>query len=60
MTRTATRIATATQAATVTSNSTVVADWALRYFGPWWNATSITPVPDASVNADVHRAVATR
>ncbi|MCC3773881.1 hypothetical protein K6I33_001105 [Streptomyces sp. UNOB3_S3] len=54
MTRTATRIATATQAATVTSNSTVVTDWALRYFGPWWNATSTTPAPDAPVNADVN------
>ncbi|MFF4221982.1 NAD(P)-binding domain-containing protein [Streptomyces abikoensis] len=54
VTKTATRIATATQAATVTSNSTVVTDWALRYFGPWWNATSTTPAPDAPVNADVN------
>ncbi|MFF4220940.1 lactate/malate family dehydrogenase [Streptomyces nondiastaticus] len=54
VTRTATRIATTTQAATVTSNSTVVTDWAVRYFGPWWNATSTTPAPDAPVNADVN------
>ncbi|MFC4514042.1 hypothetical protein [Streptomyces ehimensis] len=54
VTRTATRIATATQAATVTSNSTVVTDWALRYFGPWWNATSTAPGPDAPVHADVN------
>ncbi|MEU3876601.1 MULTISPECIES: hypothetical protein [Streptomyces] len=60
VTRTATRIATATQAATVTSNSTVVTDWALRYFGPWWNATSTTPAPDAPVNADVNPDLVTK
>ncbi|WP_344023425.1 hypothetical protein [Streptomyces luteireticuli] len=54
MPRTAVRIATAAQAATVTSNSPVVTDWALRYFGPWWNATSIAPDADAAVVADVN------
>ncbi|MFF4531515.1 hypothetical protein ACFY1P_19875 [Streptomyces sp. NPDC001407] len=53
VTRTATRIATASKAATVTSNSKVVTDWALRYFGPWWNATSTTADADAAVIADV-------
>ncbi|MFV8128066.1 hypothetical protein [Streptomyces syringium] len=53
MTRTATRIATATQAATVTSNSTVVTEWALRYFGPWWSATSTTEDDGPLVIADV-------
>ncbi|MFF4161396.1 hypothetical protein [Streptomyces sp. NPDC001678] len=52
--QTAVRIATATQAATVTSNSPVVTDWALRYFGPWWNATSTAPDADAAVIADVN------
>ncbi|MBP2402493.1 hypothetical protein [Streptomyces syringium] len=54
MTRTATRIATATQAATVTSNSTVVTEWALRYFGPWWSATSTTEDDGPQVIADVN------
>ncbi|MFF4404343.1 NAD(P)-binding domain-containing protein [Streptomyces sp. NPDC001404] len=52
--QTAVRIATAAQAATVTSNSPVVTDWALRYFGPWWNATSTAPDADAVVIADVN------
>ncbi|MFC5143268.1 hypothetical protein [Streptomyces aureoversilis] len=55
MTRTATRIAAATRATTVTSNSTVVTDWALRYFGPWWNATGTTTADDGpQVIADVN------
>ncbi|MEU3751171.1 NAD(P)-binding domain-containing protein [Streptomyces olivoreticuli] len=54
VTRTAIRIATATHAATVTSNSTVVTEWALRYFGPWWKATSTTPDADSQVIADVN------
>ncbi|RLU99472.1 hypothetical protein CTZ27_14885 [Streptomyces griseocarneus] len=54
MPQTAVRIATATQAATITSNSPVVTDWALRYFGPWWNATSAAPDADAAVVADVN------
>ncbi|WP_343067072.1 hypothetical protein [Streptomyces rectiverticillatus] len=53
VTRTATRIATATQAVTVTSNTPVVTDWALRYFGPWWNATSTTADDGPQVIADV-------
>ncbi|MEV6674897.1 hypothetical protein [Streptomyces sp. NPDC051162] len=52
--RTATRIATATQAVTVTSNSKVVTDWALRYFGPWWNAGSATSGSGPLVTADVN------
>ncbi|AJC62075.1 hypothetical protein [Streptomyces sp. 769] len=54
MPQTSVRIATAAQAATVTSNSPVVTDWALRYFGPWWNATSTAPDADAAVIADVN------
>ncbi|MFD0386310.1 hypothetical protein ACFQ2B_39540 [Streptomyces stramineus] len=54
VTRTATRIATAAQAATVTSNSPVITDWALRYFGPWWNATSTTADDGPQVIADVN------
>ncbi|MFI1256845.1 hypothetical protein ACH4U6_24145 [Streptomyces netropsis] len=52
--QTATRIATATQAATVASNSTVVTEWALRYFGPWWNATGTTADDGPQVIADVN------
>ncbi|MEU2514418.1 hypothetical protein [Streptomyces syringium] len=54
VTRTATRIATAAQAAVVTSNSTVVTEWALRYFGPWWNATSTTADDCPQVIADIN------
>ncbi|MGW5121446.1 lactate/malate family dehydrogenase, partial [Streptomyces noursei] len=58
VTRTATRITTATQAVTVASNTPVVTDWALRYFGPWWNATNTTA--DApQVIADVNPAKVT-
>ncbi|MEU7166980.1 hypothetical protein AB0A70_20435 [Streptomyces morookaense] len=59
VTRTATRIATAGQAVTVTSNTPVVTDWALRYFGPWWNATGITVADGPQVIADVSPAKAT-
>nr|WP_246430749.1 hypothetical protein [Streptomyces rectiverticillatus] len=38
---------------TVTSNTPVVTDWALRYFGPWWNATSTTADDGPQVIADV-------
>jgi hypothetical protein len=38
---TATRLEAAAAAVTVLSNSTVVTDWALRYFGPWWNAATV-------------------
>ncbi|MBH1938879.1 hypothetical protein I5Q34_32255 [Streptomyces sp. AV19] len=38
---------------TVTSNTPVVTEWARRYFGPWWNATSVTPDADSQVIADV-------
>lgn len=54
VTRTATRIATAAQSAVVTSNSTVVTEWALRYFGPWWNATSTTADDCPQVIADIN------
>ncbi|MEV4741601.1 hypothetical protein [Streptomyces sp. NPDC049555] len=54
VTRTATRIATATQAVTVISNTPVVTEWAIRYFGPWWNATSITAADGPQVIADVN------
>ncbi|MEV4873786.1 hypothetical protein [Streptomyces syringium] len=54
VTRTATRIATAAQVAIVTSNSTVVTEWALRYFGPWWNATGTTADDCPQVIADIN------
>ncbi|MGI5337514.1 lactate/malate family dehydrogenase [Streptomyces sp. CA-181903] len=54
VTRTATRIATAGQAATVTSNTPVVTNWAIRYFGPWWNATGTTAADGPQVIADVN------
>ncbi|MBD0737056.1 hypothetical protein [Streptomyces sp. CBMA29] len=38
---TATRLDAAAAAVTVLSNRAEVTDWALRYFGPWWNATSV-------------------
>ncbi|MFE4537504.1 hypothetical protein ACFRKB_20850 [Streptomyces scopuliridis] len=37
----ATRLEAAAAAVTVLSNRPEVTDWALRYFGPWWNATSV-------------------
>ncbi|MEW2128691.1 hypothetical protein AB0891_33890 [Streptomyces sp. NPDC007259] len=46
---TATRLEAAQAAVTVLSNRPEVTDWALRYFGPWWNAT---PVEAAGVFAD--------
>lgn len=38
---TATRLEAAAAAVTVLSNQPEVTDWALRYFGPWWNATTV-------------------
>ncbi|MBV7669170.1 hypothetical protein STHAL_06650 [Streptomyces halstedii] len=38
---TATRLEAAAAAVTVLSNRLEVTDWALRYFGPWWNATTV-------------------
>ncbi|MDQ3760533.1 MAG: hypothetical protein M3460_02185 [Actinomycetota bacterium] len=35
---TATRIEAAEAHATVVSHTCAVTTWALRYFGPWWNA----------------------
>ncbi|MCF3961667.1 hypothetical protein [Streptomyces fuscigenes] len=37
----ATRLEAAGAAVTVLSERKDVTDWALRYFGPWWNATSV-------------------
>ena len=53
----ATRLEAAAAAVTVLSNRPQVADWALRYFGPWWNATSVDAADvcaDAVVIADVN------
>ncbi|MFD5788545.1 hypothetical protein ACFWH1_18225 [Streptomyces sp. NPDC127037] len=53
----ATRLEAAAAAVTVLSNSTVVTDWSLRYFGPWWNATSVDAASvcaGAAVLADVN------
>ncbi|MFJ1648203.1 hypothetical protein [Streptomyces sp. NPDC088258] len=51
----ATRLETAAAAVTVLSNRPEVTDWALRYFGPWWNATSMDDAvcADGVVIADV-------
>ncbi|RDG38045.1 phosphoenolpyruvate carboxykinase (ATP) [Streptomyces corynorhini] len=38
---TATRLEAAQAAVTVLSNRPEVTDWTLRYFGPWWNATTV-------------------
>ncbi|MEI5035794.1 hypothetical protein RB201_33605 [Streptomyces sp. S1A(2023)] len=38
---TATRLEAAAAAVTVMSNRSEVTDWAARYFGQWWNATSV-------------------
>ncbi|MFF1712205.1 hypothetical protein [Streptomyces sp. NPDC058268] len=36
-----------TAAVTVVSETKEITDWALRYFGGWWNATTVhAPVPD--------------
>ncbi|WP_326694752.1 hypothetical protein [Streptomyces sp. NBC_01766] len=54
----ATRLEAATAAVTVLSNRPEVTAWALRYFGPWWNATSVDAASvraDAVVIADVNR-----
>ncbi|MET9557192.1 hypothetical protein [Streptomyces sp. NPDC006645] len=56
----ATRLGAATAAVNVLSNHNEVTDWALRYFGPWWNATTVTagdvPVAEAAVLANVDKA----
>ncbi|MEU9201934.1 hypothetical protein [Streptomyces sp. NPDC048332] len=52
----ATRLEAATAAVAVLSNRPEVTDWALRYFGPWWNATSVDGAgvcAEAVVIADV-------
>ncbi|MGH3871568.1 MAG: hypothetical protein ACRDSR_08665 [Pseudonocardiaceae bacterium] len=38
---TATRIGAAAASATVVSHTRAVTAWALRYFGPWWNAVEV-------------------
>ncbi|GAA2720277.1 MULTISPECIES: hypothetical protein [Streptomyces] len=50
-----TRISADHHAVTVTSNSGFVTDWTLRYFGPWWHATSATAADQAerTVRADI-------
>lgn len=40
---TATRINAAEASATVVSHNPAVTAWALRYFGPWWNADDVPP-----------------
>ncbi|MFC9604517.1 hypothetical protein ACFTTN_13795 [Streptomyces niveus] len=56
----ATRLGAATAAVNVLSNHPEVTHWALRYFGPWWNATTVTPadvsVSEAAVVANVDKA----
>lgn len=43
----ATRIHADAAAVTVVSETKEITDWALRYFGGWWNATTVhAPVPD--------------
>ncbi|MGH3934369.1 MAG: hypothetical protein ACRDS1_05240 [Pseudonocardiaceae bacterium] len=43
---TATRIGAAEASATVVSHNPAVTAWALRYFGPWWNAVNVPPSGD--------------
>lgn len=53
----ATRLGAATAAVNVLSNRPEVTDWALRYFGPWWNATFVAAAEvftEAVVLADVN------
>lgn len=53
---TATRLIAAAAAVTVFSNRPEVTGWALRYFGPWWNATAVDPCgadTEDVVSADV-------
>ncbi|MFJ6463113.1 hypothetical protein ACIQM0_19080 [Streptomyces sp. NPDC091387] len=38
----ATRITADTATVTVVSDTKKITDWALRYFGSWWNATAVT------------------
>ncbi|MFD7516947.1 hypothetical protein ACFV85_19355 [Streptomyces niveus] len=53
----ATRLGAATAAVNVLSNHPDVTRWALRYFGPWWNATTVAAadvsVAEAAVVANV-------
>ncbi|GHF33514.1 hypothetical protein GCM10010218_13260 [Streptomyces mashuensis] len=51
----ATRISADHHAVIVTSNAGFVTDWMLRYFGPWWHATSTTDADQAerTVRADI-------
>ncbi|MFC0843930.1 hypothetical protein ACFH04_09415 [Streptomyces noboritoensis] len=50
----ATRISSATRSVTVTSNTASVTDWALSYFGPWWNAVATAaPFSGPVVAADI-------
>lgn len=43
---TATRIGAAEAYATVVSRAPTVTGWAMRYFGPWWDAVYVTPSDD--------------
>ncbi|MEV7866997.1 hypothetical protein AB0P17_13005 [Streptomyces sp. NPDC088124] len=55
----AARVEAAAAVVTVLSDRPEVTNWALRYFGPWWNATSVdaSGVPeDAVVTARLDRA----
>ncbi len=45
-TSTAIRIDAAEVSATVVSHTPAVTAWALRYFGPWWNAVDVPPLGD--------------
>ncbi|MFJ1599563.1 hypothetical protein [Streptomyces sp. NPDC088261] len=59
----ATHIQAAHATVTVLSNTVEVTDWALRYFGPWWNAARVAPdAADAGprVLADVDDVAYTR
>lgn len=46
---TATRIDAAEVSCTVVSPIPAVTAWALRYFGPWWNAVDVPPPRDPDV-----------
>ncbi|MFJ2401064.1 hypothetical protein ACIOUE_07145 [Streptomyces xanthochromogenes] len=54
MTTHATRITSAARSVTVTSSTASVTDWALDYFGPWWNACATSsPYSGPVVSADI-------
>ncbi|WP_274563625.1 hypothetical protein [Streptomyces spiramyceticus] len=64
---TATRISAADATVTVISTTDIVTDWAARYFGDWWNATSVTPesictgpIVSAEVDPDRYAHMATK